>query len=83
MLQNDWLLKREAEERINTRLHEAETFRLAQQACQAQPQGWAYQHALVHLGEWMSKAGNYLQSHFGAGLQVEPDCFSAVVSPKK
>jgi len=73
--QNDWLLKREAEERMKARLSEAEAYKLAKLTRQTKQKQPVYQRSLVRLGEWMSRTGDFLQIHFGAGLQVETNCF--------
>ena len=63
MFQNDWYLKREAEERIKSRLRDANASRLAKLASETQQ--YAYQRFLVRLGGMLSQAGEYLQIHFG------------------
>jgi len=83
MYHNDWLLKREAEERITARLREAEANRLATIAIQSQRQVHSYQSALVRLGEILSRAGDYLQTHFGSGLPVEANHLSVFQSSNK
>lgn len=81
--QNDWWLKRMAEERINDYLCEAETWRMVNLAAKPKPRQGLYHRFLVRLGIWMSKVGDYLQMHFGASLQAELDHFSTASSPEK
>lgn len=75
MLQNDWLLKREAEEQMKTRLREVEMIRLAKLAAQANPRPHFYQLILVRVGKVMSRTGAYLQVHFSSEKSVEPKPF--------
>lgn len=81
MFQNDWYLKREAEERIKSRLRAAEANRLAKLASETQPH--VYQLLLVRLGGILSRTGNYLQVHFSAGVPVEPNQFARLGPAKE
>jgi hypothetical protein len=80
MFQNDWYLKREAEERIKSRLRTAEANRLARLASETQPH--AYQLLLVRLGNILIRMGDYLQTHFSAGMPVEANRFTRPGSAK-
>ena len=73
MLPNDWLMKREAEEMVKSRRQEAEAYRLAKLASQAEDQTHAYQRSLVRLGIALSRAGDYLQAHFRSSPQTQTD----------
>ena len=72
MLQNDWLLKREAEEQMKTRLREVEGIHLAKLAAQAEQRPHFYQPILVKVGVVLSRTGAYLQVHFSSGPSIEP-----------
>lgn len=74
---NGWMLKRLAEEQINSRLREAETGRLARLAAGSSRQGHLVQHFLASLGKSLSRAGDYLQEHFGSDSQIEMDRYPA------
>lgn len=81
MFQNDWYLKREAEERIKSSLRSAEASRLAKLALESKQH--AYQHVLARLGGILSRTGDYLQTHFGTGLPIDQNHFSSPGSSRE
>ena len=81
--QNDWWLKQMAEQRINTQLQEAQARRLVKLATAGKQQGHWVQRTLGNLGKSLSRAGDYLQIHFGVGLQTETDHHPAASSFKR